>query len=90
MVRALLLLAVFVLTPPTRYQHDAKFTVVTRSVEATNAYCRAWGTRPDAYACELWGTVNIPNPCEWANDEYAELLCHEQGHVLGWPADHGN
>lgn len=88
MIRALIGLT-FVLIPPMQYRGDTSFTVVTRSQDATTAYCREWGSRPDAYACDVEGVVNMPNPCQWGgNDAYAQLLCHESGHHLGWPASH--
>lgn len=34
--------------------------------------------------------VMMPNPClpAYRSESYAKLLCHEQGHVNGWPGDH--
>lgn len=31
----------------------------------------------------------LPNPCSFRRgEEYAELMCHELGHVNGWPPKH--
>lgn len=35
-------------------------------------------------------TVAMPNPCTYpATDFYAQILCHEIGHLNGWPPNHG-
>ena len=33
--------------------------------------------------------VVMPDPCAYAEQEYALIMCHENGHALGgWPGDH--
>jgi hypothetical protein len=32
----------------------------------------------------------MPHPCLYEDDQYARLLCHELGHIRGWPKDHPN
>ena len=33
--------------------------------------------------------VVMPDPCAYAEQEYAMIMCHENGHALGnWPGDH--
>lgn len=34
--------------------------------------------------------IIIPNPCLFDDQSFARLLCHEKGHILGWPATHGD
>lgn len=38
------------------------------------------------------GTVVLPNPCQprFAGEAFAAVACHEKGHLLGWPAYHGD
>jgi antirestriction protein ArdC len=32
----------------------------------------------------------MPDPCKFpATDNYARLMCHELGHLDGWPGSHG-
>lgn len=42
------------------------------------------------FACsQIEGSrVLMPHPCLYTDDNYARLLCHELGHISGWPADH--
>lgn len=35
------------------------------------------------------GVVTLPNPCDYPNEFYATIECHEKGHTLGWPGTHG-
>lgn len=30
----------------------------------------------------------VPNPCAHTEESYARLMCHELGHVNGWPGNH--
>jgi hypothetical protein len=84
--------------PPVRYQGNARARVVTMSPAAVNGYCAAapnLGAPPPGYhwgACTTAdGIMFLPNPClSPPTDEYAHLLCHELGHVNGWPPTHGN
>lgn len=32
--------------------------------------------------------IVVENPCRYPDDRYARHVCHELGHVNGWPADH--
>lgn len=46
---------------------------------------------PDTGAayCAADGIITMPNPCKTATPGwYERTLCHELGHVNGWPADH--
>lgn len=81
--------------PPKRFQGD---TISTR-VEFTSdvaGRCAEVGLRDVAdtivNACAIVGTkrreIIIGNPCR-EYGAYARHLCHEIGHLNGWPADHG-
>ena len=80
--------------PPVRFRGDATFSVVaTSDVERD---CKVAGLKPVAEtkteACAIIGgkapVVITPNPCK-ATGAYARTLCHELGHVNGWPSTHG-
>lgn len=75
--------------PPQRYQGD-NVAVLTFSASAP-ADC-AGGSREfgvTVEACTRGNLVTVPNPCAWpGSDPYAQLLCHELGHVNGWPSNH--
>lgn len=32
----------------------------------------------------------LPNACQFKDDPYARVVCHELGHSNGWPANHPN
>lgn len=70
--------------PPLRRQGAARAIVEFIEPEAVENSCRI----PGALACArmLPGkpTIVLPNPCEFAFDDYAALACHELGHVHGW------
>lgn len=34
--------------------------------------------------CAQNRTIVVPDPCEYTDDSYAVLLCHEKAHVKGW------
>ena len=70
--------------PPARYQGDVTAGVVFTSEGRVQRMCPQISY---AVGCTVGGTIYVPNPCRW-NDPYATLLCHEMGHVNGWPAGH--
>lgn len=81
--------------PPQRFQGDVNARVEFVRSSAVEPRCRAIGfTMPlrrgdTVLACSGNATIVIPNPCLYAaGDGYARLLCHELGHVNGWPATH--
>lgn len=79
--------------PPVRYRGDTSVMVVTKAPDAISAYCHAWGVqRADAAGCYIaaLNLVAVVNPCAVPDAGFiGRLLCHETGHRLGWPADHG-
>jgi hypothetical protein len=78
--------------PPAQYRGDGAFYVVTGSDTAIERACagaameRDFQGRPKGYpvACAGGMAAIIPNPCGWATDPFAQLLCHEFGHLRGW------
>jgi hypothetical protein len=78
------------ITPPTQYQRDAEARVTFLSARNDAiARCQMLGAPQGAQACGgAAGFIVAPNPCVYAGDPYADLLCHELGHVNGWPASH--
>jgi len=32
----------------------------------------------------------VSNPCLYPEEKYARHVCHEMGHINGWPGDHPN
>ena len=81
--------------PPARFLKDGAVALIGLADEATvHRLCggEADGSprvlacvvrRPDGAAVML-----MPNPCRYEG-YYAELACHEQGHVNGWGPEHG-
>lgn len=83
--------------PPDRYQGDGAAIVLFGHQDTIARLCGKPG--PDGIgplACT--GTLKdgtpivvVPNPCIAARAElYAAILCHELGHVNGWPGTHGD
>ncbi|MGZ8363994.1 MAG: hypothetical protein ACXW3D_08730 [Caulobacteraceae bacterium] len=82
--------------PPSRYRSQADITTL---LEVTNQpgidkACSALFTPPPpgmkTNACFTGQKIIMPNPCDFPNETYAKLLCHEMGHVNGWPSTHGD
>lgn len=74
--------------PPSRFQADVAVVTVF-SADAVARYCGP------ALACVIImkdgsKAVLMPNPCLVGTDDaFAGILCHEIGHVNGWPPTHG-
>lgn len=81
--------------PPARFQQDTEATRVIFTGQAAQK-CAGAGLKPvaetETNACALIGAsrreIIIGNPCK-ATGKYAADLCHEIGHLNGWPKDHG-
>lgn len=50
--------------------------------------CRQYGAPAGSYACANPNMMILPNPCTYAGDPFAEIVCHELGHVNGWSPAH--
>lgn len=83
-------------TPPDRFQHTAVFKVLTMTPDGVSSLCDGRHSPPEGYrtlGCTVpidgAAVVIVPNPCLFDDEPFAHLLCHEAGHVNGWPATHG-
>lgn len=72
--------------PPERYQESRSAVVDFMGEGEAYAYCTSTIGTP-AIACANGYRIWIDNPC-LHQGPYAALLCHELGHVNGWPGDH--
>jgi hypothetical protein len=63
--------------PPPQYQAIGTTTVAFSDDPATDC------NMGNAVACTLGAVIIVPNPCIWANEFYASLLCHENAHRFG-------
>ena len=52
------------------------------------AMCRLAGAPANSLACGNSNMLILPNPCDYTNEPYAALTCHELGHANGWPPGH--
>ena len=77
-------------TPPARFQNDTTASVEFIAAERIIPRCIERGAAVLANACADTRLITITNPCEYEHESYAKRLCHEMGHVAGWPADHSN
>lgn len=80
--------------PPARFQGDATIQLQLSDQADIDRTCHPlFGQPPQGMktdACEFGGRVVAPNPCTYPpSDAYAHMLCHELGHVNGWPPTHG-
>jgi len=80
--------------PPVRYRGNVGAYVHFTTQFVITAKCDAGDPDPpDLYtvAC-AWGPPNelyLPNPCWFPKtDSYARIVCHEMGHLNGWPDNH--
>jgi hypothetical protein len=83
---------------PERYTGNATATVMFVDPDAVQKTCMdAGAVAPEAgkmiVGCQprlgpFEQKIIVPNPCNYKDDPYAVLLCHELGHWNGWPSDH--
>lgn len=75
--------------PPLPFQRDNSATIVFTDPPHIAAECKM--DTDDIEGCSDIGPVFrkiwITNPCR-VREHYAQILCHELGHVNGWPANH--
>lgn len=80
--------------PPLRYQQGAASILVTVHPSMLPSMCnlkvpKGYELKACMYRKDGVPVIFMPNPCAVA-EEYAQILCHEQGHVNGWPGTHGD
>jgi hypothetical protein len=75
--------------PPVRFQHDTSATITFTDPPEIARQCHA--PVDETEGCADIGPVHrkiwITNPCR-VREHYAQILCHELGHLNGWPANH--
>jgi hypothetical protein len=81
--------------PPPVFQGDAVSTVEFSNADRVRSTCEdLFGKAPSGMrtrACATGHRLIMPNPCTYPDsDSYAHLMCHELGHVNGWPSTHGD
>lgn len=76
--------------PPDEFARQGSAVVVFVDTDAIDTTCRRMGAAAERniQGCTslTTGVVYMPRPCTWS-DAYAQLLCHETGHVAGWRHD---
>lgn len=72
--------------PPEAYRGSRPVLVDFMGDGEAFTYCTNAAGTP-AIACANRFRIWIENPCLYQG-AYAALLCHELGHVNGWPGDH--
>lgn len=80
--------------PPKKYQGlDFVSTRVEFVQDADSKEgCEKYGTigviactrRSAGTAYDPLSIVVMPNPCQYPEEDYARIMCHELGHVRGW------
>jgi hypothetical protein len=85
--------------PPERFQGDGGAVVIFGGMATVRKLCAGVKLDDGATAPLACSGVNdkgtpiivAPNPCLAAqSDLYAAILCHELGHLNGWPSTHGD
>jgi hypothetical protein len=79
--------------PPQRYREATSFTLVIADQNRIERTCQPLFGKPGdgqkTLGCTVGKTVTLPNPCDFPEtDTYARMVCHELGHINGWPATH--
>ena len=77
--------------PPARFQRDAVAQVWFVSPGAVDLICDQKGLGFNVVACSYPAQrkIIVPNPClADPREYYGRMLCHELGHINGWPGNH--
>ena len=77
---------VWVLAHGEDYQRNTHTVIWFESSANARSMCAMLIGRPHD-ACANENEIIAPNPCLYAGDAYASLLCHETRHVNGMPAE---
>lgn len=73
--------------PPEIYRQDSTVTITFAKPALVQELCGLRSVK-DLVGCATEKTMIVPNPCAYPEQSYARTLCHESGHLQGWPADH--
>lgn len=85
--------------PPERFQHRErtvavifKPTLYSLNVSCNGGALPSYGVILACTRMTIFGTysITLPDPCLIKDEVYAGLVCHELGHVNGWPNYHGD
>ena len=87
MILALLVPLAEITLPPERYRSDTTSTITFAKPELVQELCGKRGV-DELVACFEPPVIIVPNPCDYPDESYARIVCHEIGHANGWPADH--
>lgn len=79
-------LVVWLLAHADDYQRNTRTVVWFESSQNVRSMCAMLIGEPRD-ACANSEEIIAPNPCLYAGDAYAWLLCHELGHVNGAPPE---
>jgi len=77
---------VWVLAHGEDYRRNTHTVVWFESSQNVRSICAMLIGEPHD-ACANQNEIIAPNPCLYAGDAYASLLCHETRHVNGMPAE---
>jgi hypothetical protein len=77
--------------PPERFRKNGTILVQFTDQATIDAICGKAPCKMTTLGCTDRRQMTLPNPCSYpASDQYAQLVCHELGHVNGWPRTHGD
>lgn len=79
--------------PPLEYNKPVNKVVEVTFTHPVLVHLACGGDIPSDLQIFACARVNgnrmiVPDPCLHTEESYARLLCHELGHINGWPADH--
>lgn len=75
--------------PPEQFQGEAAAIIIWGSPETMKALCGEQNIACAGATENGAPIIAMPNPCPFKQNLYAVIECHEKGHVLGWPGEHG-
>ena len=78
--------------PPQRFRSNGRVLVRFADQRTIDRECGKAPCNMVTLGCLQSSVIMIlPNPCSYGpDDDYAVLVCHELGHLNGWPATHGD
>lgn len=77
--------------PPTRFQEDVLGGVHFARPERVNELCKSKlekGKILLGCSTQAPPQMALPNPCNYRDELYARIACHELGHMNGWTSLH--
>lgn len=78
--------------PPVRFIESRSAAVTLFLTPEGIARACGVSSRPNgvilACASEEKGIMALPHPCQFPNDPYAVVVCHELAHLNGWTGEH--